>query len=250
LATKANPYASLIGSSGTLHFAGIDQGIDFTGAGPVYALDRGTITRVEKGGTGWPGQGALVVERLTSGPASGLSVYYAEDLSPAANIAVGNQIAKGDPIAYATGSGQAPGIEVGFAQPSGIPLAPLPPPRPASQFTQQGAGFLSFVENPALAGAKPSSGGSSWFSQFLGGLNPLNIASNTGTAIQGAENVAAAPISLFNSATSFFSWIGDPKNLIRVGEMIAGGALFLASVGIIGAGAVRSTQSNVRSAVR
>jgi len=97
-------------------YVGPDQGIDFTGAGPLFALADGVVTRVAPGGTGWPGIGAILVYQMTSGSRSGQYVYMAEDITIQPGIGKGVRIKKGQQIAYATGSGQAPGIEVGFAQ--------------------------------------------------------------------------------------------------------------------------------------
>lgn len=97
-------------------FAGPDQGIDFTGPGPIYALADGVITRVQTSGSGWPGEGAIIVYRMTSGARSGQFVYMAEDLRPTGGMAAGQAFKQGDKLADATGSGRAPGIEVGFAQ--------------------------------------------------------------------------------------------------------------------------------------
>lgn len=241
--TKTNPYSALIGNSGTLHFAGIDQGIDFTGQGPLYALAPGTITREQTSGSGWPGQGALIVEQLTGGPAKGKSVYYAEDLSPAAGIAVGSVVGQGTQLATATGSGLAPGVEVGWAQASGSPVAPLPPPRPASQFTPEGQSFLAFVGTGGgvntgfntIAGL-PGAHGSP-----LGGI-PF------GGQIQSGVNAVAAP---FKDAASFFAWIGNAKNLQRVGEMLAGGVLIALGVVMVGRAATSSSPAQqTRGAVR
>ena len=244
--TKKHPFAALIGTSGTLHFAGIDQGIDFTGAGPVYALGPGQITRVEKGGTGWPGQGALVVEQLTGGLGKGRSVYYAEDLSPAAGIAVGKVVAQGDVLALASGSGQAPGIEVGWAQSSGIPLAPRPAARPAAQFTPEGQSFFEFA-NAGSLGITPSGATTP---------SPAHVSTYTpnavGTVVGGAASAVAAPffagkqavdtgVSLFKDAGSFFAWIGNTKNLVRVGEMVAGAGLIAIGVVMVGRAATGSS---------
>jgi murein DD-endopeptidase MepM/ murein hydrolase activator NlpD len=57
----------------------IDQGVDYCGAGPVYAMGDGTVLSTYNGG--WPG-GTFITYQLTSGPAAGLVVYVAEDLNP------------------------------------------------------------------------------------------------------------------------------------------------------------------------
>lgn len=261
--TPKNPfsYAALIGNT-NLQFAGVDQGIDFTGKGTLYALAPGEITRVVQSGSGWPGTGALVVEKLTGGPQAGQSVYYAEDLSPAAGIAVGKVVRQGDVLATATGSGLAPGVEVGFAQPSGIPVAPLPPPRPASQFTPQGASFLSFVEGTNVSLGVEQGNASAG---ILGtGLNQ-NANSLGSTLAAGAqhipgvvqgEQVVNAGQSLFKDAGSFFAWIGNTQNWIRIGEIVGGSVLMLVGVVVLTRGAtsqkgpVKETAQATRTVTR
>jgi len=86
----------------------VDMGVDYGGAGPVYALGHGTITSVYN--SGWPGGGFIGLQ-LSDG--SGRYVYYAEDISPA--VQVGQAVTAGQLIGHATGGG----IEVGWAAPPG-----------------------------------------------------------------------------------------------------------------------------------
>jgi len=86
----------------------VDMGVDYGGAGPVYALGNGKITSVYN--SGWPG-GGFVGLQLSDG--SGRYVYYAEDISPA--VQVGQTVTAGQLIGHATGGG----IEVGWAAPPG-----------------------------------------------------------------------------------------------------------------------------------
>ena len=86
----------------------VDMGVDYGGAGPVYALGNGKITGVYN--PGWPGGGFIALQ-LSDG--SGRYVYYAEDISPA--VQVGQAVMAGQLIGHATGSG----IEVGWAAPPG-----------------------------------------------------------------------------------------------------------------------------------
>jgi len=63
----------------------IDQGVDYGGAGPIYAIGPGTIDLyLNRNDTGWPG-GTFVSYKLTAGPAAGKVVFLAEniDLNPA-----------------------------------------------------------------------------------------------------------------------------------------------------------------------
>ncbi len=65
------------------------MGVDFAGAGPVYALGDAVITNAQGDSAGWPG-GGWITYRMTSGPASGLSVFLAEDVRP--TVQVGDQV--------------------------------------------------------------------------------------------------------------------------------------------------------------
>lgn len=86
----------------------VDMGVDYGGAGPVYALGNGKITSVYN--SSWPGGGFIGLQ-LSDG--SGRYVYYAEDISPA--VQVGQTVTAGQLIGHATGGG----IEVGWAAPPG-----------------------------------------------------------------------------------------------------------------------------------
>jgi hypothetical protein len=89
----------------------IDQGVDYAGSGPLGAIGDGTITYVGTSGTGWPG--AFVEYRLTDGPDAGRYVYYAEGISPAAGLHVGQSVHAGQPIAHII-AGDSNGIEIGW----------------------------------------------------------------------------------------------------------------------------------------
>ncbi len=62
----------------------IDQGVDYAGAGPIYAIGPGTIDLYRnRDDTGWPG-GTFVSYKLTAGPGAGREIFLAEniDLDP------------------------------------------------------------------------------------------------------------------------------------------------------------------------
>jgi murein DD-endopeptidase MepM/ murein hydrolase activator NlpD len=90
----------------------IDQGVDYSGYGPIYAIGDGVVLSTVNGG--WPG-GTFISYRLTDGPANGLVVYAAEDIDP--------MVAVGQSVSAATVLGtmyEGPdGIETGWADPSG-----------------------------------------------------------------------------------------------------------------------------------
>lgn len=90
----------------------VDQGVDFGGTGPIYAIGDGVVTDVYNGDAGWPG-GGWVSYRLTDGPAVGLTVFVAEDVTP--TVAVG-QAVNSDTVICNMFAGGA-GIETGWAWP-------------------------------------------------------------------------------------------------------------------------------------
>jgi murein DD-endopeptidase MepM/ murein hydrolase activator NlpD len=92
----------------------VDMGVDFGGSGPIYALGDGVVT-TETTSAGWPG-GGWVTYRLTDGPASGLMVFVAEDVTP--DVQVGQTVTSSTVIATMSNSAGA-GIETGWAMPDG-----------------------------------------------------------------------------------------------------------------------------------
>jgi hypothetical protein len=94
----------------------IDQGVDYSGSGTLSAIGDGKVTYVGTSGTGWPG--AFVEYQLSGGAYAGRYVYYAESISPAAGLHVGQSVRAGQPIASING-----GIEIGWG--SGVGSQPL-----------------------------------------------------------------------------------------------------------------------------
>lgn len=90
------------------------MGVDFGGSGPVYAIGDAVITNAEGDNAGWPG-GGWITYQLTDGPAKGLSVYVAEDVTPA--VTVGQQVNSSTVIGSMYDGGD--GIETGWAMPDG-----------------------------------------------------------------------------------------------------------------------------------
>ena len=93
----------------------IDDGVDFTGFGPVYALGDAVVTGATGTNFGWPG-GGWITYRLTGGPGAGLVVYVAEDITPA--VTVGQRVSPSTVIGTMFDGGD--GIETGWAQPTGL----------------------------------------------------------------------------------------------------------------------------------
>lgn len=110
VATYLNPLRAVAG----LIPQRIDMGADFGGSGPVYAIGDAVITNATAASSGWPG-GGWITYQLTNGPAAGLVVYLAEDVTPA--VQVGEHVTASTVIASMYNGGD--GIETGWAMPDG-----------------------------------------------------------------------------------------------------------------------------------
>jgi murein DD-endopeptidase MepM/ murein hydrolase activator NlpD len=108
----ANPLRSVSGLSPER----IDAGVDYSGAGPVYAVGNGRVVNIYAGD--WPG-GTFIAYQLTDGPARGLFVYTAEDINP--QVSVGSAVTANTVIGQMYGGPN--GIEIGWADGSRIPNA-------------------------------------------------------------------------------------------------------------------------------
>ena len=89
----------------------IDQGVDYSGYGPIYAIGDGVVLSTVN--AGWPGD-TFVTYRLSNGPAGGLVVYAAEDIDPM--VAVGQSVTAGTVLG--TMYEGPDGIETGWADQS------------------------------------------------------------------------------------------------------------------------------------
>ena len=85
LATGGHPYLNPLRAVTGLSPERADEGVDFSGAGPVYAIGAGVVTQAQGDNGGWPG-GGWITYLLTDGPAVGEVVYLAEDVTPAVQI--------------------------------------------------------------------------------------------------------------------------------------------------------------------
>src|SRR5258708_32005436 len=88
------------------------MGVAVGGSGPLHALGDRVLTSAPGNNAGWPG-GGWVTYRPTDGPASGLMVYVAEDVTP--NVQVGQAVTSSTVIATMSNAGA--GIETGWAMP-------------------------------------------------------------------------------------------------------------------------------------
>ena len=112
----------------------IDEGVDFTGDGPLYAIGPGTIKSVY--GPDWPG-GIYILLALDSGQ----FVYYAENITPM--VTVGQKVKAGGTIGYAHNA--YPFIEIGWG--TSQPQAPLAQSHyTEGQVTAEGQSFAALLD--------------------------------------------------------------------------------------------------------
>ncbi len=118
-ASAAGSYGNPFRSVSNLGQGRIDQGVDYSGAGPIYAIGDGVIDTIHN--SGWPPIGTYISYKLTDGPAAGLTVYAAECITPSPTLSVGSRVSSGTQIGTMLGgSSCGGGIETGWAD------APLP----------------------------------------------------------------------------------------------------------------------------
>ncbi len=113
VAVEDGGYRNPLRAVADLHAQRIDQGVDYSGAGPVYALGDGVVTNTTN--TGWPG-GAFISYRLTDGPAAGRYVYVAENVVP--KVTVGQVVTTQTVLGILIDA--APDMETGWANPPGL----------------------------------------------------------------------------------------------------------------------------------
>lgn len=89
----------------------IDQGVDYAGSGMLSAIGAGRITYVATSGTGWPG--TFIEYQLLAGADAGCYVFYAEGVTPARGLHVGDTVGAGQPLATII-PGYPTGIELGW----------------------------------------------------------------------------------------------------------------------------------------
>jgi hypothetical protein len=108
-----------------LHAKRIDEGVDYSGAGPVKALGNATIAMVARGTSYFWAHvdGNAVVEKMLDGPLQGTSIYIAENCAPNPNLQVGQHVSAATTLCRL--HNHFPWLEIGFAKrdASGIPAA-------------------------------------------------------------------------------------------------------------------------------
>jgi murein DD-endopeptidase MepM/ murein hydrolase activator NlpD len=212
----------------------IDQGVDYGGSGPLYALGSGTVSNVYN--SGWPG-GTFLTIHLDSGQ----YIYYAEDIAPL--VSVGQKVTAGQHIANATGGSS--GIEVGWAAPPGTGESAAMAAGQASPTGDPGEVSTAFGE--LMSKLIASLGGPAGKAQgTISGSVPSSFGITPGTAptssatLTADTNPLSGILSFPSEITGFFKdakvfvdallWIVNPASWLRIGSF--GIALILIVVGI------------------
>jgi len=155
----------------------VDQGVDFDGTGPVYAIGDGTVLNTAN--SGWPA-GNFIVYKLANGPAKGLELYIAEDCSP--SVSVGQNVTTHTVICnmYQGKSG----IETGWAA------------------TNNGSSEAFALGQAALGISQKNAGK---YSTGMG-VNFLNLLQSLGLKLSGGTNTINQPIQNQNMPAGFPVW--------------------------------------------
>ncbi len=136
-------YANPLRSVSNLAPERIDQGVDFSGSGPVYAIGNGVVRNTTN--AGWPG-GGFITYQLTDGPAAGDFVYVAENVVP--RVQVGQQVNPTTVVGTLVGGG----METGWAQPPGDGNAAASGQWNTSTSTAYGENFSQLLQSLGAPG--------------------------------------------------------------------------------------------------
>jgi len=131
----------------------IDQGVDFTGTGPIAAVGDAEILKT--GAPGWP-EGGGVLYKLLNGQRAGQIIFVYEGIE--ATVHAGQHVSTGEQIGVFVPGGS---IEMGFADEAGVPISHGE--YVEGKVTQGGREMAAFLD---------SIGGASGLSPSLGQLSP------------------------------------------------------------------------------
>jgi hypothetical protein len=114
-ATKNEKYCDPFRDITKLRAERIDQGVDYGGAGPIYALGPGTIDLYRnRDDSGWPG-GTFMSYKITAGPASGKTIYLAENIDLNTALKTGSYVWNGAVLGTLVNA--SPDSEIGWGLP-------------------------------------------------------------------------------------------------------------------------------------
>ncbi|MFI5027962.1 MAG: lytic murein transglycosylase [Solirubrobacterales bacterium] len=115
LPAAASSYVNPFSLSSNAVLGRVDQGVDFTGSGPIVAI--GDALVLQTGAPGWPEGGGVLYE-LLSGPLKGSVIYVFEGAD--ATVQPGQHVQAGQQIATFRPGGS---IETGLADSTGTPIS-------------------------------------------------------------------------------------------------------------------------------
>lgn len=194
---------SLVSPVGTgLTQGRVDQGVDYSGAGPVYAVGSGTILSISN--SGWPGGAFIALALDNPVDATHKVVYYAEDITP--SVVVGQKVTTGQALGQATGGSN--GIEIGWGSLSalGEPLNQVESGVQAGA-TAEGQNFLN-----AITGASTAT-----LTSF-NVLDPLGVGSTVGEFA-----------TIATKLSSYQFWLRVGEFTLGLGLLVGGLVLFVAT---------------------
>jgi murein DD-endopeptidase MepM/ murein hydrolase activator NlpD len=137
LPAAAESYVNPFSFSSNLVTGRVDQGVDFTGTGPIVAIGDGLV--LQTSAPGWPEGGGVLYE-LLSGPLKGAVIFVYEGVD--ATVQPGQHVNAGEQIATFRPGGS---IETGLADSTGTPLSHAE--YYEGKVTQSGLEMLSLLQS-------------------------------------------------------------------------------------------------------
>ena len=115
LSPKNEKYCDPFRSITKLRAERIDQGVDYGGSGPIYALGPGTIDLYRnRDDSGWPGN-TFLSYKITAGPAAGKEIYLAENIDLNTSLKSGSYVWSGTVLGTLVNA--SPDCEIGWGLP-------------------------------------------------------------------------------------------------------------------------------------
>ncbi len=218
----------------------IDQGVDYTGSGDLFAIGDGII--VGTSGPGWPG-GTYINLKLDNPVAGAQYVYYAENIAP--SVKPGQRVKAGEKVGHARGG--FPFVEIGFSNSSGTDNTManqtgqskrgISAGDPGRFSTGWGVAMSDFIKS---LGGKPgivSPGGISGTVPSIGATGtPATQQAGLTSASGGIGGILGIPSEIttfFDSADKLVTglmWIMKPSNWLRIGAFLAGVVLIMLAI--------------------
>lgn len=233
----------------------IDMGVDYSGSGTLGAIARGVITFIDPGG--WGSYGNYLQYKITdpASPLFGKTVYYAEGVTPASGLKVGDTVTPGQVIAKLI-PGWHSGIEMGFAGsgPNSTYAEQYGGGYTEGEATGSGEQFSQLLKSlGAPSGSGPNALGAGYVEGPQGGTGPLGagILGTLGNIVTAGPKAAIGLISGGASAgvdvvKALAGFVENPVHAVLTIVLVITGALLIYS----GAGKLLGFESPVSSTAR